>query len=62
MSEHAVSLLEQILAEQKQQTSLLEQIASQNLAVIEALADEGDADLGASTLTYLSGAPVLGGR
>ncbi|MDZ3990363.1 hypothetical protein [Pseudomonas sp. Teo4] len=57
MSERAVSLLEQILAEQKKQTSLLEQIATQNLALIEALADEGGVDPDASPQTYLSGAP-----
>lgn len=57
MSEHAISLLEKILAEQQKQTSLLEQIATQNLALIEALADEGDAEPDAPPKTYLSGAP-----
>ncbi|WP_447869152.1 hypothetical protein [Pseudomonas putida] len=57
MSEHAISLLEQMLEEQKKQTSLLEQIATQNLALIEALADEGGVDPGAPPQTYLSGAP-----
>ncbi|WP_343583005.1 hypothetical protein [Pseudomonas sp.] len=57
MSEPVISLLEQMLEEQKNQTSLLEQIATQNLALIEALADEGDADPDASPQTYLSGAP-----
>ncbi|WP_176506973.1 MULTISPECIES: hypothetical protein [Pseudomonas] len=44
-----------VLAEQQKQTALLEQIATQNLALIEALADEGDGD--APPSTYLSGAP-----
>jgi len=47
----------QVLAELQKQTSLLEQIATQNLALIEALADEGDADPDAPPQTYLSGAP-----
>lgn len=33
--------MDQVLAELQKQTSLLEQIATQNLALIEALADEG---------------------
>jgi len=57
MSERAVLLLEQVLAEQKKQTSLLKQIATQNLALIEALADEGGVDPDAPPQTYLSGAP-----
>lgn len=57
MSERVISLLEQVLAEQKKQTSLLEQIATQNLALIEALADEGGVDPDAAPQTYLSGAP-----
>lgn len=57
MNEQALSLLQQILDQQQNQTSLLEQIAAQNLALIEALADEGGADPDASPQTYLSGAP-----
>jgi len=57
MSEPVISLLEQMLEEQKKQTSLLEQIANQNLALIEALADEGGVDPDAPPQTYLSGAP-----
>ncbi|WP_144180184.1 MULTISPECIES: hypothetical protein [unclassified Pseudomonas] len=57
MSEPEISLLEQILEEQKRQASLLEQIATQNLALIEALADEGGVDPDAPPQTYLSGAP-----
>lgn len=40
MSEPVISLLEQILDEQKKQTNLLDQIATQNLALIEALAED----------------------
>ncbi|MDM3887035.1 hypothetical protein QSV36_15790 [Pseudomonas sp. BCRC 81390] len=57
MSEPVILLLEQMLEEQKKQTSLLEQIATQNLALIEALADEGGVDPDAPPQTYLSGAP-----
>ncbi|MFG0496897.1 hypothetical protein ACF8MH_06115 [Pseudomonas sp. YQ_13] len=57
MNEHAVSLLERILAEQQKQTSLLEQIATQNLALIEALADDQDADPDDEQRTYLDGTP-----
>lgn len=46
-----------LLTEQKKQTALLEQIASQNLALIEALADDQAADADATPRTYLSGAP-----
>lgn len=59
MTEPVISLLESILAEQKRQTCLLEQIATQNRALIEALADEDDADPDALPQTYLSGAPCL---
>lgn len=57
MNEQAISLLQQILDQQQKQTSLLEQIATQNLALIEALADDVGPDPDAPTLTYLSGAP-----
>ncbi|CAO3312576.1 MULTISPECIES: hypothetical protein [unclassified Pseudomonas] len=57
MNEQAISLLQQILYQQQKQTSLLEQIATQNLALIEALADEGGVDPDARPQTYLSGAP-----
>ncbi|MEF0148432.1 hypothetical protein [Pseudomonas guariconensis] len=50
-------LLEQMLAEQKKQTSLLEQIATQNLALIEALADDVGPEPDELPLTYLNGAP-----
>ncbi|MDN4511416.1 hypothetical protein D3C76_421540 [compost metagenome] len=57
MSERVISLLEQLLAEQQKQTGLLEQIATQNLALVEALADDVVPDPDALPLTYLSGAP-----
>ena len=46
-----------LLAEHQKQTALLEQIVAQNLALIEALADEGGSDPDASPLTYLDGSP-----
>ncbi|WPX89192.1 hypothetical protein [Pseudomonas asiatica] len=57
MNEQAISLLRQILEQQQKQTGLMETIASQNLALIEALADEGGVDPDAPSQTYLSGAP-----
>lgn len=57
MSERAIFLLEQMLVEQKKQTGLLVQIATQNLALIEALGDDQVADADAVPRTYLSGAP-----
>lgn len=57
MNEQAISLLQQILEQQQKQTGLMETIASQNLALIEALADEGDAHPDAPPKAYLSGAP-----
>ncbi|MBH3451285.1 hypothetical protein I5S84_29950, partial [Pseudomonas putida] len=46
-----------LLAEQQKQTALLEQIATQNLALIEALADGDDVDPDAEPGTYLDGTP-----
>lgn len=57
MNEQAISLLQQILDQQQKQTSLLEQIATQNLALIEALADGDDADPDAVLSAYLDGTP-----
>lgn len=57
MSEQAISLLQQILEEEQKQTALLETIANQNLALIEALADGADAVPDAQPLTYLDGSP-----
>ncbi|MDM9598622.1 hypothetical protein QTN23_03855 [Pseudomonas shirazica] len=62
MNEQAISLLQQILDQQQKQTSPLEQIATQNLALIEALADDRGVDPDAAPGFYLNGAPVLGGR
>lgn len=57
MSEHATSLLQQMLGEQKKQTLLLEQIATQSLALIEALADGDGPDPDAPPMTYMDGSP-----
>lgn len=57
MNEQAISLLQQILDQQQKQVSLLEQIATQNLALIEALADGDGADPDAPPLTYMDGTP-----
>ncbi|WP_443693130.1 hypothetical protein ACRZ5O_08370 [Pseudomonas protegens] len=58
MNEQAISLLQQILGQQQKQTDLLEQIASQNLALIEALADDQGLDPEQQPMAYLSGKPV----
>ncbi|MGX1179378.1 hypothetical protein AB7M31_002446 [Pseudomonas sp. IAP-CY TE4608] len=58
MNEQAISLLQQILEQQQKQTGLLETIASQNLALIEALADDVDIDQDELPRThYLDGSP-----
>ncbi|MCY1296493.1 hypothetical protein D9M68_356600 [compost metagenome] len=57
MKEHAESLLEQMLEEQRKTNSLLEQLIQSNLLLIEALAEEGG-DPDAPSLTYLDGTPV----
>ncbi len=57
MSEHAVSLLEKMLAEQLKQTRLLEQIATNQVALIQALGDDQGTDPDEQPLTYLSGQP-----
>ena len=46
-----------LLAEQRKQTALLEQIATQNLALIEALADGDGPDPDALPQTYMDGSP-----
>ncbi|WP_070096478.1 hypothetical protein [Pseudomonas sp. NBRC 111139] len=61
MNEQAISLLQQILDQQQKQTGLLEQIATQNLALIEALADGGSDDEGEPPSAYLNGSPINGG-
>ncbi|MBF8780996.1 hypothetical protein IV505_14865 [Pseudomonas fulva] len=55
MNERMIFLLEQMLAEQQKQTSLLEQIATGQLALIEALADGEGEDPDAAPRTYLDG-------
>ncbi|WOE77498.1 hypothetical protein RZO07_19515 [Pseudomonas protegens] len=62
MNEQAISLLQQILEQQQKQSALLETIASQNLELIEALADDQGLDPEQQPMAYLSGAPVHGGR
>ncbi|WP_455828261.1 hypothetical protein [Pseudomonas capeferrum] len=58
MNEQAISLLQQILDQQQKQTGLLEQIASQNMALIEALADDAAIDPDELPRThYLDGSP-----
>lgn len=61
MSEPDISLLEKILAEQQKQTGLLEQIATQNLALIEALADGDAGGEDEPPSAYLNGSPIHGG-
>lgn len=59
MSEQVSCLLVELLTEQKKQTSLLEQIARQQILMIEVLADEqGDQDLGAIPVNYMDGSKV----
>ncbi|NNA98809.1 MULTISPECIES: hypothetical protein [Pseudomonas] len=59
MSEQVSCLLVELLTEQKKQTSLLEQIASQQILMIEVLADEqGDQDPDAMPMTYIDGSKV----
>jgi len=58
VNEQAISLLQQILEQQQKQTGLLETIASQNLALIEALADDVDIDQDELPRAhYLDGSP-----
>lgn len=60
MSEHLScleGLLTQVLAEQKQQTAILNRMAEQQLLLIQALADDGDEDSDAMPSTYMDGTP-----
>lgn len=50
-------MLEQLLAEQKKQTSLLQQIATNQVALIQALSEEQGIDPDEQPLTYLDGTP-----
>lgn len=61
MSEPVISLLEQMLEEQKKQTSLLQQIAAQSQSLIEVMAEEEEGCNEAQLLTYLSGSPIQRG-
>ena len=59
MSEQVSCLLVELLTEQKKQTSLLEQIASQQILMIEVLSDEqGEQDPDAMPMTYMDGSKV----
>lgn len=59
MSEQVNCLLVELLTEQKKQTSLLEQIARQQILMIEVLADEqGEQDPDAMPMTYMDGSKV----
>ena len=59
MSEQVSCLLVELLAEQKKQTALLEQIVSQQILMIEVLADEqGEQDPDALPMTYMDGSKV----
>ncbi|NBA95518.1 hypothetical protein [Pseudomonas sp. R5(2019)] len=57
MNEHANSLLESMLAEQVKQTELLQQIASNQVLLIQALAESEPEDPEAQPLTYMDGTP-----
>ncbi|MCV4287017.1 hypothetical protein OH708_03760 [Pseudomonas capsici] len=58
MSEHSILLQEQMLSEQKKQTALLQQIATNQMVLIQALAEEQGVEEGGRALTYLDGSPV----
>lgn len=62
MSEHEISLLERLLSESQKQTSILEQIALNQVTLIEALADEEGGDPDEQPQTYMDGTPIHGGR
>ena len=57
MSEPVTSLLEQMLVEQQAQTELLRQIASNQVVLIQALAEDQDEGLDSAPLTYMDGTP-----
>ena len=61
MSEPATSLLEQMLAEQKKQTGLLQQIATNQVALIQALSEEQGVDPDERPQTYMDGTLIHGG-
>ncbi|GFM73748.1 hypothetical protein PSCICL_47400 [Pseudomonas cichorii] len=62
MSEQAISLQAQMLAEQKKQTALLQLMVSNQMVLIQALAEDQGVDEEIQAMTYLDGSPVNGGR
>lgn len=58
MNERAVSLLEQLVAEQQKQTSMLEQIASNQILLIQALSEDQGMDEDSQPMTYMDGTRV----
>ncbi|WP_201020215.1 hypothetical protein [Pseudomonas cichorii] len=62
MSEHSILLQEQMLSEQKKQTALLQQIATNQMVLIQALAEEQGVEEEMQALTYLDGSPVRSGQ
>lgn len=62
MSLAAEQMLEQLLAEQKKQTSLLQQIATNQVALIQALSEDQGVDPDEQPQTYMDGTPIHGGR
>ncbi|NWA25498.1 hypothetical protein HX866_11385 [Pseudomonas gingeri] len=60
MNEQAVSLLVEILGEQKKQTSILSRMSEQQALLIQALAeDQGGADPDVAPTHYMDGSPCL---
>ena len=57
MSEPVTSLLEQMLVEQQAQTELLRRIASNQVVLIQALAEDQGEDPDSAPLTYMDGKP-----
>lgn len=56
MSEHAESLLSQLLEEQRRTNQLLELMAKQQLMLIEAMAEDAAPDM--PPITYMDGSKV----
>lgn len=57
MTQHQGELLVQMLVEQRKQTDLLKQIATNQVALIQALSDEQGVDSDEQPRTYLDGTP-----
>ncbi|GFM89358.1 hypothetical protein PSCICO_47570 [Pseudomonas cichorii] len=51
-----------MLSEQKKQTALLQQIATNQMVLIQALAEEQGVEEEMQALTYLDGSPVRSGQ